>query len=241
MTENRARKSAGGPRIEILVGSPRRNGNTAFLARRLAGLLEAAGAEAGLTFLYDLRIEPCRDCRACKSGRLVCPLRDGGAALGGRLEAAAAIVLATPIYWFAPTAKTKLLIDRWRPYYGSRRLSGKGGAVLLVAGSGASDTDLADEMFRRTFEALGIRCLGTAVAKAFDIGDAERDEAALDRIRELARCLAVECPPAGHGRGRRGSRTGRPGPRPGRTGKIPRREASQKCIRSPCSAVPYSQ
>lgn len=178
-------------RVEILLGSPRPNGNTAFLAGLLERHLEAAGAETGRHSLYDLAIQPCRDCRACKAGDRVCILDDDAKSVTDRLEGSDAFVLATPIYWYAPTAPAKLLIDRLRPFYGSRRLSGKRAAVLLAAGSGASDCDLTVEMLRRTFEALGVAFVGTVVSRSYDTGDAARDADAQARLAPLAGRLAA--------------------------------------------------
>lgn len=160
-----------GAGIEIFSGSPRKNGNTSMLINALTDALILKGIPVSTTWLYDSDIRPCIDCRACKSGDMNCTTRDDGQILYDKLEAATAIVFATPVYWFGPTAKTKLLIDRLRPYYGNRKLRGKKGAVLLVAGSGDPDCDLTLEMFRRIFDALGISFAGSVTAKAYDIGD----------------------------------------------------------------------
>jgi multimeric flavodoxin WrbA len=103
-----------------------------------------------------------------------------------KLESADILIIGSPIYWYGPTAVTKLFIDRLRPYYGNKRLAGKKAAVLLPAAEGAADCDLTIEMFKRIFNALGIEFLGEVTAKAFDIGEVLDDVAALRSIHELA-------------------------------------------------------
>ncbi|NJO90379.1 MAG: flavodoxin family protein [Chloroflexia bacterium] len=92
-----------------------------------------------------------------------------------KIDACDVLIFATPIYWFGPTAKTKLLVDRLRPYFGNKRLSGKWGALLLPAGSGPVDCELTVEQFRRTFTSLEIRFLGAVTTTAFNVGDADKD------------------------------------------------------------------
>jgi len=102
------------------------------------------------------------------------------------MENADVIVFGTPIYWFGPTAKMKLLIDRLRPYFTNKKLAGKNGAVILSAGSGAGDCDLAVEMFKRIFRALEINFVGNVLSQSYDAGDASADKEAIYNIEQLS-------------------------------------------------------
>jgi multimeric flavodoxin WrbA len=172
-------------KAEILIGSPRKNGNTATMAKELANELLSRSVDVNIPFLYDYEIKPCTDCRGCKKGDLTCVLKDDYSLLCQRMEGADIIVFGTPIYWYGPTAKTKLLIDRFRPYFSSKKLHGKKAALLLPAGDGASDCDLTIEMFRRVFETLGIDYLGAVTSKSYNIGDAEKDPDLHNNIGKL--------------------------------------------------------
>jgi len=172
---------------EILIGSPRRNGNTFILSNHLNDLLNSEGAHSYLSYLYDYEIKPCIDCRVCKSGNMKCSIKDEASKLFDKIENADVIVFATPIYWFGPTAKTKLLIDRLRPYFTNKKLFGKKGAVILSAGSGITDCDLTIEMFKRIFTTLGIEYIDTITAEAYDIGDVVENEIALDSVLMLSK------------------------------------------------------
>ncbi|HSG26923.1 MAG TPA: NAD(P)H-dependent oxidoreductase [Candidatus Krumholzibacterium sp.] len=176
-------------RIEIFNGSPRKNGNSAEMARQLVDRLGREKVSCNTTFLYDHEIRPCTDCRACKAGDLECVIGDEGAALYRLIEGADTVVVATPIYWFGPSAQTKLLVDRFRPYYGNKRFAGKQLALLLPAGSGEGDCDLTIEMFRRIAGALGMKYIGAACAKAYDTGEVAGDENARRGISRLASAI----------------------------------------------------
>ncbi len=156
------------------------------MADRLTLQLDRLHLEVRTSFLYDYEIKPCTDCRSCKRNNRVCLLDDGMAELYGRLEGADLFIIGTPVYWFGPTAKTKLFLDRFRPYFVSKKLEGKKAALLVPAGVGSSDTDLTVEIFKRSFRALDIEFIGHVPAEGYDIGDVERDPRAMEDIVKLA-------------------------------------------------------
>jgi multimeric flavodoxin WrbA len=162
-------------KILILIGSPRKNGNSVCMSKRLQNKLNPELYALDIQHLYDYRIDACIDCRVCKRGEMVCEINDGMQQLYPKIDTCDVLIFATPIYWFGPTAKTKLLVDRLRPYFGNKKLTGKRGALLLPAGSGPGDCELTVEQFRRTFTSLEIKFLGAVTTTAFNVGDAEKD------------------------------------------------------------------
>lgn len=172
----------------ILNGSPRKKGNTAILSEYLLNHLSDKYLTEQL-FLYDYTINPCVDCRACKVDNLSCILGDSMPNIYSKIEEADIIVIGTPIYWFGPSAQTKMLLDRFRPYYVNKKLNGKKAALILPAGTGAGDCDLTTEMFKRSFEALGIELIYTVTSETYDAGDAYNDKDALKEIENLAGVL----------------------------------------------------
>jgi multimeric flavodoxin WrbA len=173
-------------KIEILIGSPRKRGNTYLMSKMLIDKLDKENFDSNVSFLYDYEIKPCIDCRGCKKETMVCILKDEMQDLYPRIEKADILIFATPIYWFGPSAKTKLMLDRLRPHYANKRLTGKRVALLLPAGTGAPDCDLTIEMFKRSAGVLQLNYIGEVTAKAYDIGEANQDESALDSISHLA-------------------------------------------------------
>jgi len=172
----------------ILNGSPRKKGNTSILIQHLTENINS-NIEIEQLFLYDISILPCIDCRACKKGNLECVLKDGMKEIYPKLDDSDLIVIGTPIYWFGPTATTKLFLDRFRPYFVNKKLSGKKAALILPAGSGAGDCGLTTEMFKRSFDALGVELIQTITSEAYDAGDTNNDAKALSEIKELAMAI----------------------------------------------------
>lgn len=122
----------------ILIGSPRKQGNSAVLAGAAESAALNAGASVERVYLHDLEISPCNGCGACRTGvHSPCVLDDDMTALYPRLRDTDAILIATPIYSYNMTAQTKLLIDRLYAL-GSREgnaLQGKRFGFLVVYGA----------------------------------------------------------------------------------------------------------
>lgn len=129
-----------------LLGSPHKNGGTAQLLLSALKAAEREGAQTSLYSLYDGEIKPCIGCiqnegPECK---FPCIFEDYGKFLLQKIYEVDGIILATPIYWFAPSGVVKNLIDRMtslenmvafgEPSY----LEGKVfGAVVVGADTGA--------------------------------------------------------------------------------------------------------
>lgn len=158
-------------KILILNGSPRALGNTATLTRILSDRLQKDSNTVKTVSLYDLKIEPCNDCRYCKNEYRRCIINDDMDDLYREMESSDRLIFATPVYWYGPTAKTKLMIDRLRPYFGSGLLRGKSGAVCVIAGDGYRDSGLTISMFRRIFKTLGINEAIAVAFRAYNEGD----------------------------------------------------------------------
>lgn len=171
-------------KLLVLNGSPRKKGNTAILSEYLISHL-GEDVIAEQLFLYDYIINPCTDCKACKEGDLECILDDGMDDLYAKIDEADYLIIGTPIYWFGPSGQMKMLLDRFRPYYVNKKLQGKKAALILPAGTGAGDCDLTIEMFKRSFNALGVDYIGAVTSKAYDAGDAYNDKQAMQSIEEL--------------------------------------------------------
>jgi multimeric flavodoxin WrbA len=154
-----------------LVGSPRRGGNTDVLVDEILGGAKNAGCTVEKVYLYPARIEACIDCKTCKKGTYQCILKDDMQTLYPKLEDADAIVFGTPLYWYGPSAKMKLLQDRLRPYIASGRLKGKR-AVLVVPSEEGEDACIhAVGMFSLSFHYLGVDLAGILLPKASDLGE----------------------------------------------------------------------
>jgi multimeric flavodoxin WrbA len=175
--------------IVALVGSPRRNGNTDLLADQVLKGAESRGYSGKKIYLYDYQILPCLDCRGCKKGSFDCMLEDEMLDIYPRLERADVIVFGTPVYWYGPSAKMKLLIDRLRPYIASDKLRGKRGLLVSPSEEGASCCGPLMEMFRMSFLYLGMELAGSLLAKAYEKGEIRGQPQELRRAWELGASL----------------------------------------------------
>ena len=100
-------------RIVVLLGSPRKRGNSAKLAEYLSNGAKSKGAKVESFYLNGMNIKPCQGCRKCqKENAKGCVIKDDMQVLYPRLKEADAIVIASPVFWFNISAQTKLVIDR---------------------------------------------------------------------------------------------------------------------------------
>lgn len=119
-------------KFTILMGSPRKNGNTAVLSEEFTGECARMGVETETVWLYDKQLRPCLGCMTCQSVPNVpgCPQKDDFAQVFAAVDSADVVVLATPIYTFFCTAPMKVFLDR-AIYAGKKNYGGLGGQALL--------------------------------------------------------------------------------------------------------------
>lgn len=99
------------------VCSPRPRGNTTLLVKRVLAAAEAEGASVRLFHMAELKIGPCRDCKACKATGQ-CSQQDDMQQVYQALPSANGLVLGSPIYLDHITAQAKTFIDRLYAYLG---------------------------------------------------------------------------------------------------------------------------
>lgn len=100
-------------KILILLGSPRRNGNTTILANQVAKGAKLGGADVEVIYLNGKNIKPCQACDKCqKEGAKGCVINDDMQPIYPKFIAADSVVMTTPIYFCNVSAQIKLFIDR---------------------------------------------------------------------------------------------------------------------------------
>ncbi len=150
-------------KVLALLGSPRKNGNTARVLSWVEDKLKRDGHQVERLDVAALGLEGCAGCHLCQKSapdELVCSRRDSGLEVFRKMIAADAIIYASPLYWFDFTAQIKSLIDRHlclirggadNPATHYSQLEGKRLALLVTAydQAGEGNSDLLSEMFRR--------------------------------------------------------------------------------------------
>jgi len=175
--------------ILAIIGSPRKRGNTDILVDQiLKGCLKKGHAGEKL-YLYDYEISPCIDCRFCKTKDYSCSIRDDMQKIYPKMQMADLIIFGTPVYWYGPTGKMKLLIDRMRPFIANKRLQGKKGVVVVPSEEGPDACAALLKMFRMSFNYLGMQFGGNILAKAYEKGEIAENKAELEKAYELGLSL----------------------------------------------------
>lgn len=97
----------------ILSSSPRRDGNSAYLAGLVAEGLEEAGHHSELMRGDEVLSSFLRDCRSCRNSDGECSIRDGYRdVFFDHFLPADGLIVATPIYWYGMSAQLKAFFDR---------------------------------------------------------------------------------------------------------------------------------
>jgi multimeric flavodoxin WrbA len=176
-------------KILALIGSPRKGSNTDLLVDQILKGGKKGKHTSEKLYLYDYEIHPCMDCRDCKKGDYVCTLNDGMKKIYPIMEKADLIIFGTPNYWNGPTAKTKLLIDRMRPFVPSKKLKGKKWVIVSPSAEGPKSCRLLVEMLRLSCDYLGMKFAGKVLVKAYEKGEIKKDQNALKKAYELGTSL----------------------------------------------------
>jgi len=183
-------------KIVILLGSPRRNGNSAVLAQALSDGAGGEGAQVLSLSLSDMEISGCTGCDSCQrdpgSG---CVIRDDMEEVYQHLIGSDVIVFAGPVYWFSVSSRMKAAIDRLYAIGGGEAnvLKGKTFGIILTYAdadpfvSGASGVV---RMYQDIAAYLGVRIGGVIHGSAHEAGEIRNNTRLMAEARDLGMRLA---------------------------------------------------
>jgi len=190
------------PKIVCLLGSPRRQGNSATIAQCLCDKATELGASLDLFVLNELRFVGCQACMACKTGLEHCAVEDDLTPVLEAVATAVGVVLASPVYFSDVSAQAKALIDRCysflKPGFVSLARPGRlvpGKKAVMILTQGYADPELCADVFPRYEKHL--RHLGfdqTHLIRAcgvYGLGAAAADEELMRKAEDAARWLLV--------------------------------------------------
>ena len=189
----------GRKKIILVMGSPRKEGNSATLAKQVAAGAEVGGAEVESFYLQEMNIQPCTACNACREENSKgCVIDDDMKVLYSRLRQSDALVISSPIYWFSVSAQTKVFMDRWYALGGPGEeyaaFAGKRiGIVLTYADvdpftSGAVN---ALRTFQDAFNYVGAEIVGMVYGSASEAGEIARNRDLMGEAYELGKKLGA--------------------------------------------------
>ena len=177
-------------KVFALLGSPRKGSNTDLLVEETLRGFKDGGHTCEKIYLYDYEISPCIDCRKCKKGEYVCVIKDGMQQIYPKMDDADLIIFGTPNYWYGPTAKMKLLIDRMRPYIENEKLKGKKAIVIIPAAEGPDACGPMIEMFKMSFDYLGMEFAARILAEAYERKEIKGNHKMLSSAYDL--CVSLQ-------------------------------------------------
>ena len=186
-------------KLLAVIGSPRKEGNSATLARQVAAGAEATGAEVEIFYLHEMNIQPCTACEACReeTGK-GCVIDDDMQTLYPKIRQSDALVIASPIYWFTVSAQMKLFMDRWYAFGGPDGYSafdGKRIGIVLTYGdddpfvSGAVN---ALRTLQDAFNYVGANIVGMVYGSASEAGEIKKNLGLMEKAYALGKQIGSE-------------------------------------------------
>jgi multimeric flavodoxin WrbA len=185
----------------IILGSPRKQGNTDLLLNKIQQGLNEAGCTFEQICLNNLKIRPCQACGGCdKTG--VCVIQDDMQDLYPKIDIADVIIIGSPIYFYNVTAQTKAFIDRtqamWSRKYNLKQKTppGKqhrcGYLVCVSATQGEKIFEGASITVKYALDAMDIPYCGNLFVRGVDSkGAIKKKETELKRAYEFGKQIAA--------------------------------------------------
>lgn len=154
----------------IFSGSPRKNGETAFMIEELK---KAMGGEFKEVNAHRADIRPCIDCRWCFEHE-GCAIKDEMQEVYDYIQECDHIVIASPVYFEEITGTLLAMFSRLQTYFSARYIrkeepvpKKKTGAILLAAGS-IGPREKAESTSEMLLRQLSCQSLGTVYAAKTD-------------------------------------------------------------------------
>ena len=185
----------GTKKILVLLGSPRKKGNSTTLANQIVAGVESAGATAEKIFLHGKAIAPCQACYACqRPDSKGCAIDDEMQPIYAKLIEADGWVIASPVYWFSMSAQTKLFLDRCLALtaYKQDAFAGKRIAVAMSFGDeDAFNSGCVNALrtFQDSARYVGANLVGMVYGSADKPGEIQSNTALMQQAEALGKKL----------------------------------------------------
>lgn len=186
--------------ILAIYGSPRKGGNTSLLLREAVQGAREAGGDVEEIVLRDLKMSPCLEIYGCrKTGR--CVIHDDFDRVFDQLLACGGVMLASPVFFYAVSAHTKILMDRcqslWvRKHWIENRPLGKQHYIkkgLFISAGATKGKKLFDGILlsmRYFFDVLDTELWKTLLYRDLDVeGDVLKHPEYLEEARASGKAL----------------------------------------------------
>ena len=188
-------KKKGVKKVLVLLGSPRKKGNSALLAKRIAKGAKSVGAKVETLFIHGMKIAPCNSCYACqKPDSKGCSINDDMQSVYKKLLEADAWIIASPVYWFTVSAQTKLWMDRCFALLPRAKEAFEGKRIAIAMSYGDTDPFKSGcvnalRTFQDAFGYIQACIVGMVYGSAMDAGEITNNEALMKEAEELGKRL----------------------------------------------------
>ncbi len=153
--------------ILVISGSPKKDGNTSLLIEwfKQGAVVNGARIEIISAASLKCKVNGCTSCRMCqKNKEYECVIKDDVTKVLKKMLEVDVIVMATPLYFFGPSAQLKIVFDRmfslykWDNDAGSMQTPLKGKTFIVIA-SAFEDVglDALEKPFVLTAEYTGMK------------------------------------------------------------------------------------
>ena len=180
-------------KVITLIGSPRKNGNSVTLAKRVADGVRSMGSGVEDYYLHYMHINPCDACDICQDEiETDCIIDDDMKDLYPKLREADALVIASPIYWFTVSAQTKLFMDRCYALGSPQGYGLKGKRIGIVLTYGDSDPFNSGAVnalrsLQDAYNYVGAKIVGMVYGSALEPGEISNNHAVMEEAYQLGR------------------------------------------------------
>ena len=182
-------------KVLVLLGSPRKKGNSTTLAERIIKGAEAAGGAVERIYLHGQNISPCHACYGCrKENAKGCVIDDDMQPIYKKLVASYAWVIASPVYWFTMSAQTKIFLDRCFALFNEKKNFFKGKRIAIAMSYGDADSFSSGcvnalRTFQDAFAYTGSTIVGMVYGSADKPGEIKSNKKLMAQAEELGKEL----------------------------------------------------
>ena len=182
-------------KILVISGSPKKDGNTAAL---IEWLKEGACPKGGVVDIVQAaflkyKFPGCTSCRMCqKSEKYECVIDDDAKIVLAKMATADVIVMATPLYFFGPSAQLKIIMDRMFSLYKWDNAAGTmktplQGKTLILLGSAFEEEglDALKKPFALTAQYTGMSFESLIIPNAGVSGEIRNNDSARKKAVKL--------------------------------------------------------
>jgi multimeric flavodoxin WrbA len=185
-------------KVLVLLGSPRRNGNSAILAAEIARGAKSGKATVETVYLHGRKIAPCKACMSCrKKNSKGCSIPDEMQEIYPKLLEADCWVIASPVYWFTMSAQTKIFMDRCFGLFAYQQDPFRGKRIAIAMTYGDEDPFTSGcvnalRTFQDAYSFTESLIIGMVYGSAMEAGEIRSNEKAMREAYELGRKLVAE-------------------------------------------------